>query len=112
MPVSDSRTDPIEIIARVGGSTPDVGGSERAFQVWAHMARKVGWETSQEEHYGLGGTGTACGSLVIEGLRYVVHYGLRVRRTLADDSTGELRYRASLGYAAWVEPDLERYELA
>ena len=39
---------------------------------------------------------TTCESLAIEGIRYTIRYGLRVRRTLADDSAGQLVHRPIL----------------
>ncbi|XVU21480.1 hypothetical protein ACQPZJ_29930 [Actinoplanes sp. CA-054009] len=100
--------DPVEILARVGGSRPGIGGSERAFQVVLDKIRKAGWGIS-ESNYHDAPDSTECGSVLIEGIKYVVHYGLRVRRNLIDDSEGELRQRPILGYAGWVEPDLSDY---
>lgn len=105
------RVDPVEIIARVGGVKPDIGGSERAFQVWVHKARKAGWNVAEDPGYHQAPGRTECGGVVIDGLKYKVHYGLRLRRDMVDDSTGHMAYRPVLAHAAWAEPDLEGYRL-
>ncbi|WP_412740584.1 hypothetical protein [Krasilnikovia sp. MM14-A1259] len=107
---NENRLDPVEILARVGGTLPGIGGSERAFQVLLDKIRKAGWETA-ESSYRDNPDSTECGSVLIEGIKYVVHYGPRVRRDLIDDSAGELSQRPILGYAAWVEPSLSDYSL-
>lgn len=56
--------------------------------------------------------GTACGSVLVGGLKYRIHYGLHVRQDMADDSTSHLAYRPVLAYAAWAEPVLEDRELS
>jgi hypothetical protein len=107
---NDDRVDPVEILARVGGVLPGIGGSERAFQVVLDKIRKAGWELT-ELSYRDTPESTECGSVLIEGIKYVVHYGPRVRRDLIDDSGGELKQRPILGYAAWVEPSLSDYSI-
>lgn len=107
---NENRVDPVEILARVGGALPGVGGSERAFQVVLDKIHKAGWELTESSYQDTPGS-TECGSVLIEGIKYVVHYGLRVRRDLIDDSGGELRQRPILGYAAWVEPSLSDYSI-
>ena len=105
---NESRVDPVEILARVGGVLPGIGGSERAFEVVLDKIRKAGWELAESSYRDPRGS-TECGSVFIEGIKYSVHYGLRVRRDLIDDSEGELKQRPILGYAAWVEPSLSEY---
>ncbi|MDN3295927.1 hypothetical protein QWM81_18085 [Streptomyces ficellus] len=91
--------DPVQILARVGDTDPDVGGNEEAYQEWVYLARKAGWEVVespgfQEPRDG----GPECGLVEIEGLAYRIHYGLRARLDMTDgDST-------VLAYAAWAEP--------
>ncbi|WP_159425052.1 hypothetical protein [Streptomyces sp. TLI_053] len=109
--LSGQRIDPVEIIARVGGVRPDVGGSERAFDVWVHLARKAGWDVIDDPGYSAADKGTACGIVSLEGLKYRIHYGLHVRQDMADDSTGHLTWRPVLAHAAWAEPILDGYEL-
>jgi hypothetical protein len=104
----ENRVDPVEILARVGGVLPGIGGSERAFQVMLDKIRKAGWELTEWSYRDTPGS-TECGSALIEGIKYVVHYGPRVRRDSIDDSGGELEQRPILGYAAWVEPSLRDY---
>jgi hypothetical protein len=109
--MSNDRQDPVEIIARVGGVRPDFGGSERAFQVWSHLAQKAGWDVVGDPGYDGNLDGTACGAVSIGGIKYRIHYGLHVRQDLIDDSTGHLTHRSVLAYAAWAEPILDGYEL-
>ncbi|WP_329615857.1 hypothetical protein OG244_24570 [Streptomyces brevispora] len=88
--------------------TEELSDRDRAFEVWIYLANKAGWDVTEifEE---------SCGEeskpILIEGVRYQIRYGLRVRSMLADDSTGHLTHRPVLSYAAWVEPDLSMYEL-
>lgn len=110
MSISDQRVDPVEILAKVGGTLPVEGTSRRAFEVWLHKVQKAGWEISGEEFRASKSNDLLCGIVMIEGLRYNVYYGPRIRRSLADDSTGELSYKVILGYAAWGEPDLSQVD--
>lgn len=105
------RVDPVQIVARIGGVTAELSDSDRAFEVWVYLARQAGWdvieyppdpETADENEFG---------SVMIEGVKYKIRYGLRVRQMLADDSTGHLKHRPVLAYASWAEPDLESYTL-
>lgn len=105
------RVDPVEIVARVGSVFPGFGGSERAYQVWVNMVQRAGWVVVEEPGYRQIVDGTQCGVVLIEGLSYRVHYGLRVRTDLADDSSGHLSWKPVLAYAAWAEPDLATYSL-
>jgi hypothetical protein len=99
-----ARVDPVEVLARVGGALPGIGGSRRAFEVWLDKIHKAGWQITDPHYQEVTGS-TACGSVDIEGIRYIVHYAPRVRRDLIDDSDNDLRQRTVLGYAAWGEPD-------
>jgi hypothetical protein len=105
---SGNRRDPVEILALVGGSLPGIGGSGRAFEVIINKIQKAGWQIAEPTYQDTPGS-TECGYVVIEGISYKVHYGRRVRLDLIDDSGGELRQRPILGFAAWVEPDLDGY---
>jgi hypothetical protein len=118
--VRDDRVDPVEILARVGGVSAE--NPERAYQVWVHKARKAGWTVVEEPGYHDATEGTLCGTVSIEGLRYRVHYGLRVRSMLVElteSSTAHVIEQAVavvggapvrrfpiFAHAAWVEPDL------
>jgi hypothetical protein len=109
--VREERKDPVAILAHVSGPGPQGGDPERAYQVWVHFARKAGWNVTETPGFqGLRG-GTECGRVEIEGLEYRVHYGLRVRLTLVDDSDGRVSHRPILDHAAWAEPDLGGYTL-
>lgn len=109
--IGDKRRDPVEILARVSGPGPEMGDPERAYQVWVYLTQKEGWNVTDSPGFnGLRG-GTECGRVAVEGLEYRVHYGLRVRTTLVDDSGERVTHRPILEYAAWAEPDLEGYTL-
>jgi hypothetical protein len=69
----DTRTDPIEIIARV--SKRD--GQERAFEVWVHKAAKAGWSVHVESTW-FDRPGPECGVVKIEGLRYRIQHAERI----------------------------------
>ncbi|MEY9969049.1 hypothetical protein ABIA33_007136 [Streptacidiphilus sp. MAP12-16] len=101
----DERTDPIQIIARVGTSWA-ADEPERAIQVWMHLAGKAGWEVSRVEDAPVDVGAGECGIVDVEGLPYLVRQSRRVRRTLFDDSGGKLTKRSIFGFAAWVEPVL------
>ncbi|MGW2722756.1 hypothetical protein [Streptomyces sp. NPDC001492] len=42
----------------------------------------------------------------VEGLRYVVRQGRRLRRVLFGDAGGKVTQRPNFGFAAWAEPVL------
>jgi hypothetical protein len=69
------RPDPVEILARVSNDR------ERAFETWIYLAGKAGW-TVTEESRSLDQPGTLCGVVDVEGLRYAIHYGPRVRHLI------------------------------
>ena len=102
----DERVDPVQIFARVGGVAYRRMDANRAFEVWAHMARKEGWDVTELPGDRNTDDATDLGAVMVEGIKYRIRYSPRVRRLLADDSTGHLSYRDALGYAAWAEPDL------
>ncbi|MBC6469293.1 hypothetical protein [Actinomadura alba] len=111
----DTRTDPVEIIARVG----ERDGRQRAFDVWVHKAMKAGWAVAVEST-SLDRPGTECGVVEIEGLRYRIHHGKRVRGTVAIVPAGQhliaatvkltmgesdgVSFTSEFVHAAWVEP--------
>lgn len=97
----DSRTDPVEIIARVGGVAryPD---DERALGVWMHLAAKAGWQVEELADFDAGQG--ACGAVDVEGLRYVIRLGPRVRQLLCDVVDGQMVQRDVFAIAAWAEP--------
>ncbi|MFD8418490.1 hypothetical protein [Streptomyces sp. NPDC059466] len=99
----DERPDPVQIIARVGTSfSPEQ--PERAIQVWMHLAAKAGWDVSRLDEVSVDLDSGECGIVDIEGLRYLVRRGRRVRGTLYDDSGGRLVKRPIFDFAAWAEP--------
>ncbi|MGV9702016.1 hypothetical protein [Streptomyces sp. NPDC003483] len=101
----DERPDPVQIIARVGtGFSPEQ--PERAIQVWMHLAAKAGWDVSRVDEVSVDLDSGECGIVDVEGLRYLVRRGRRVRGTLYDDSGGRLDKRPIFGFAAWAEPVL------
>jgi hypothetical protein len=111
----DSRPDPVEILARVS----ERDGKQRAFDVWVDKAGKAGWDVAVESTV-TDRPGTECGVVDIEGLRYRIHHGKRVRTRVAQGPPGEhaiaLAVRISMGraddvrwgwefsHAAWAEP--------
>ncbi len=107
----EDRVDPVQILARVGGATRRDRDVDRAFEVWVHLARKAGWDVVESSEDRDPDDPTDLGSVLIEGIKYRIRYAPRVRRLLADDSTGHLTYRDILGYASWAEPDLSAYRL-
>lgn len=102
----DERVDPIQIFARVGGITYRSMDANRAFEVWIHLARSAGWDVVALPVDRKEDDPTDLGAVMVEGIKYRIHFSPRVRRLLADDSTGHLTYKDALGYAAWAEPDL------
>lgn len=105
------RVDPVQIVARVGGLTAELSDSDRAFEVWVYLARQAGWDVIEYPPDPEAADENEFGSVMIEGVKYKICYGLRVRQMLADDSTGHLMHRPVLTYASWAEPDLESYTL-
>jgi hypothetical protein len=115
--VIEMRTDPVEIIARVD----EHDGRQRAFDVWVHKAKKAGWSVSVESVAG-DRPGTECGVVDIEGLRYRIHHGKRVRQPVAIVPPGRHLIAAAVRlttgrsedvvwtweftHAAWAEPIL------
>jgi hypothetical protein len=106
----DERVDPIQIIARVGGVAYRSMDASRAFEVWVHLTRKAGWDVTELPVERNADDPTDLGAVMVEGIKYRIRFGPRVRRLLADDSTGHLAYKDALGYAAWAEPDLSACE--
>jgi hypothetical protein len=101
----------VEILARVGDVRPGSGGARRAFEVWIHLVRNAGWEIIDTPGFLPDAGGTICGDVEIEGLRYLVNYGLRCHGIGFDDRTSPPSWRSLLHYAAWAEPKLEGYIL-
>jgi hypothetical protein len=95
----EKRTDPVQIIARVGGTDP-----RRALEVWTRMAGRAGWEVVQVESGNSGEKGTECGTVEVDGLQYRVHVGPRVRHLLVEVVDGRMTERPIFGIAAWAEP--------
>ncbi|MFB7374328.1 hypothetical protein ACFC0D_31330 [Streptomyces sp. NPDC056222] len=95
----ENRTDPVEIIARVGGTDP-----QRALEVWVHLASRAGWKVTPLADEVLRSAPTECGVVEVEGLRYRVHVGPRVRHLLMEVVNGQMTQRAILNTAAWAEP--------
>lgn len=98
----DERTDPVEIIARVGGiwgQQPD-----RVLEVWMYLAQKAGWQVTRIADAVLGEGD--CGEVDVEGLRYRIRQAPRVRHSLVDDSGGTVVRRPVFGVAGWAEPVL------
>jgi hypothetical protein len=105
------RVDPVQIVVRIGGVTAGLSDSDRAFEVWVYLARQAGWDVIEFPPDPQASTESDFGSVIVEGIKYKICYGLRVRQTLADDSTGNLTRRPVLAYTSWAEPDLESYTL-
>lgn len=112
----DDRTDPIEIIARVSD------GKQRALEVWLYKAGKEGWSVTVEST-STDRPGDQCAVVDIEGLRYQICYGKRVRRRMGvlpagqhvieaavkvsmGESTG-VTWTTTFALAAWAEPIIE-----
>lgn len=106
----EERVDPVQIFARVGGVTYRSMDANRAFEVWVHLARSAGWDVVELPADRKVDDPTNLGAVMVEGIKYRIRFSPRVRRLLADDSTGHLTYKDALGYAAWAEPDLAAYE--
>lgn len=99
----DERTDPVEIIARVGGVSP-YRDHERALGVWVHLATKAGWQVVQVDGFTVDVDRGEIGAVDVEGLRYVIRIGPRVRRLLYEVVDGHMVKRDVLAVAAWAEP--------
>jgi hypothetical protein len=112
----DSRTDPVEIIARVA----ERDGKQRAFDVWIHKASNEGWSvtvlsTSADQ------PGRECGVVDIEGLKYRIRHAKRIRQRVGIVPAGQHLIAATLSmgesdgiawtwefdHAAWAEPIIE-----
>jgi hypothetical protein len=112
MPINDpNRRDPVEILARVGSITPNPRDAQRAFHVWVDLTQRAGWVVTEDPGFQPQGEGTEIGSVIIEGLSYRIHYGLRYRQNAVDDSTGAPTLRAIFKPAAWAEPVTEGFSL-
>ncbi|MGA5468692.1 hypothetical protein ACPCUK_07650 [Streptomyces arboris] len=98
--------DPVQIFARVGGVTYRSMDADRAFEVWVHLTRSAGWHVVELPADRKVDDRTDLGAVMVEGIKYRIRFSRRVRRYLADDSTGSLSYKDALGFAAWAEPDL------
>jgi len=103
----DKRTDPVEIIARVGGVTP-YSDRERAFGTWVHLASKAGWHVVEADGFAADGDRGEIGAVDVEGVRYVIRLGPRVRRLLYDVVDRHMEKRDVLAVAAWAEPVVTR----
>ena len=99
----DERTDPVVIIARVGGVTP-YSDHERAFGTWMYLASKAGWQVVEADGFTADGERGEIGAVDVEGVRYVIRLGPRVRRLLYEVVDGCMVKRDVLGVAAWAEP--------
>jgi hypothetical protein len=113
----DTRPDPVQIFAGVR----ERDGKQRAFDVWVHKTLKAGWSVTVESNC-VDEPGTACGVVDVEGLRYRVHHGKRLRlrsgtvtadrhaaAAVADLSRGEaagISWGWVFTHAAWAEPIL------
>ncbi len=102
----DERVDPVQIFARVGGVGYRSMDANRAFEVWVHLARSAGWDVVELPADRKADDPEGLGAVMVDGIKYRIHYSPRVRRLLADDSTGHLSYKDALGFAAWAEPEL------
>ncbi|MFF4632156.1 hypothetical protein [Streptomyces griseorubiginosus] len=99
----DKRTDPVEIIARVGGLTPG-SDHERALGTWVYLASKAGWQVAEADGFTASPGRGEIGAVDIEGIRYVIRLGPRVRRLLYEVVDGHMMKRDTLATAAWAEP--------
>ncbi|MEU9406282.1 hypothetical protein AB0E08_11325 [Streptomyces sp. NPDC048281] len=102
----DKRTDPAEIIARVGGVTP-YSDRERAFGAfgnWVYLASRAGWQVVEADRFVADTDRGEIGAVDVEGVRYVIRLGPRVRRLLYDVVDGHMEKRDVLAVAAWAEP--------
>lgn len=99
----NKRTDPVEIIARVGGLTPYTD-RERALGTWVHLASKAGWQVIEADGFTADADRGEIGAVDIEGIRYVIRLGPRVRRLLYEVVDGHMVKRDALAVAAWAEP--------
>lgn len=71
-----------------------------------HLAARAGWDVSRIDDSSVDLHAGECGMVDVEGVRYLVCQGRRVRRSLYDDSGGSLTQRPIFGFAAWAEPVL------
>ncbi|MBA4861337.1 hypothetical protein H1V43_08030 [Streptomyces sp. PSKA54] len=99
----DDRTDPAQIIARVG----NFANRERALEVWMYLATQAGWQVSLVPDMPLDVDARDCGIVEVEGLRYRIRHTPRVRTILVDDTGGRVVHRPVFDHAAWAEPVLE-----
>ncbi|GGZ24687.1 hypothetical protein [Streptomyces poonensis] len=99
----DKRSDPVEIIARVGGVTP-YSDHERAFGTWVCLASKAGWQVAEAGDFTADSDRGEIGAVDVEGVRYVIRLGPRVRRLLYEVVDGHMVKRDVLAAAAWAEP--------
>ncbi|MEU2778444.1 hypothetical protein ABZ646_37600 [Streptomyces sp. NPDC007162] len=112
MPINDpNRRDPVEILARVDSMEPGAEDVLRAFQTWVYLAGRAGWTVEEEPGFQPQSEGTDIDGVVIDGLSYRLHYGLRCRENEVDDSTIPPSLRAIFTYAAWAEPVVENSSL-
>ncbi|MFK0287876.1 hypothetical protein ACIQVL_46455 [Streptomyces sp. NPDC090499] len=99
----DDRTDPAQIIAKVG----DFADRERAIEVWMYLASQAGWQVDLSPAKPENPDDGDCGIVEVEGLRYRIRLTPRTRTKLADDTGGKLTWRTVFSHAAWAEPVLE-----
>ncbi|MEU9973629.1 hypothetical protein [Streptomyces sp. NPDC051014] len=99
----DKRTDPVEIIARVG-DVPPYSEHERAFGTWMYLASKAGWQVVEADGFAADGDRGEIGAVDVEGIRYVIRLGPRVRQLLYEVVDGHMVKRDVLAVAAWAEP--------
>lgn len=113
----EDRADPVTILAAVS----ERDGRARAFEVWCYKAGRAGWAVVVETtsfHI----DGDECGIVHIEGLRYRIRHGPRLRRqvyyvdsplhpiavavnlTTGGDAGGPVTHGVELTHAAWAEP--------
>ncbi|MET8280767.1 hypothetical protein [Micromonospora sp. NPDC005174] len=88
----ESRTDPIEIIARVS----EDDGKQRAFEVWLYKAGKEGWPVTVELS-SVDEPGDECAVVEIESLKYRILHAKRVRRRVALLPAGQHLIAAAVG---------------
>ncbi|MFC8434318.1 hypothetical protein [Streptomyces sp. NPDC057253] len=78
----DKRTDPVEIIARVGGV-------------------KAGWQVVEADGFAADADRGEIGAVDMGGIRYVIRLGPQVRRLLYEVVDGRMLKRDVLAVAAW-----------
>ncbi|MFJ1756153.1 hypothetical protein [Kitasatospora sp. NPDC088134] len=98
----DDRTDPVQIIAKVG----NFENRERAIEVWTYLAIKAGWQVSLAVATPEKSQDGDCGIVDVEGLHYRIRLTPRVRTMLAETEGGTLTWRTVFAHAAWAEPVL------